>query len=193
MKAISKDNVLKQLHHTHNNNQNVDQSILSTCLDSDYFYTIILEDLASIHALMLPFTTTFDWLFTAKERKKKHSAIEIAKTLIEKGHTFNSILESHTISAKDKQWFNACTTIYDQFDMARLSWPIIIPINNQERSKFPHATFRLYNGFHRLIVYAYKVLKNEIPEAPIECLLVGPRREGWARIKRDLLEKIVLK
>lgn len=166
----------------------MDKSILKACHHSDYFYEIQCQDLNSINALMLPHTPTFDCLFRHANSNQKYELVAIATQIVNSYENMAELCADNTLPEATRQWFQACIPIEQNFDLTRLSWPIIIPINNKERAMCPHAVFRLYNGLHRLIVYSTLVLRNKQSETPINCLLIGPRREGWDRLKLELVQ-----
>lgn len=82
------------------------------------------------------------------------------KSLVEAGHS----------------WFSKCVGIDASFDYSSLGWIAITPCNPSEKRETPGSTYYIYDGVHKSIVLAKKLLKNEVDYQPLEALLLTPRR-----------------
>jgi hypothetical protein len=73
-------------------------------------------------------------------------------------------------------WFGTCVDIDAGFDYSRFGWPALTLCNNSELQETPAGTYYIYDGVHKSIVLAKKLLNGEIEYKPLEALLLTPRR-----------------
>jgi len=73
-------------------------------------------------------------------------------------------------------WFQRCAAIDENFDYSMLCWIVITPLITEERRVTPDATFYIFEGVHRSIVLAKRLLMREERYRPIDFLLLCPRR-----------------
>lgn len=73
-------------------------------------------------------------------------------------------------------WFETCVEIDSQFDYSALGWVVVTPATDGERRSTPGGTHYVYDGVHKSIVLAKKLLWGELEYEPVEVLLLEPRR-----------------
>jgi hypothetical protein len=73
-------------------------------------------------------------------------------------------------------WFASCVEIDSQFNVARFGWLAVKPLTPSEKQETPGGTYYVYDGAHKSIVLAKKLLRRELEYLPVEALLLTPRR-----------------
>ena len=53
----------------------------------------------------------------------------------------------------------------------------VVPANDKEREQTPSGSFYIYDGMHKSLVLAVKLLQKEIDYQKIELLYLLPRRQ----------------
>jgi hypothetical protein len=62
------------------------------------------------------------------------------------------------------------------FTFARFGLVAVTPLVPSELTDTPHGSYYLYDGLHRAIVLAKKILRGEVLYVPVDALLLEPRR-----------------
>ena len=73
-------------------------------------------------------------------------------------------------------WFERCVEIDLAFDFAKFCWVAVTPLAEGERKETPNGNFYVYDGVHKSIVLAKKIIRRELQYRPLEVLLLEPRR-----------------
>jgi hypothetical protein len=73
-------------------------------------------------------------------------------------------------------WFERCVTIDESFDYSKLGWIAVTPLDDREKRDNPDGTYYIYDGVHKSLVLAKKLLRSELEFEPVELLLLIPRR-----------------
>lgn len=73
-------------------------------------------------------------------------------------------------------WFSKCVEIDSTFNYSSLGWVALTPCKPSEQEETPEGTYYIYDGVHKSIVLAKKILRNEVTYKPLEALLLTPRR-----------------
>lgn len=73
-------------------------------------------------------------------------------------------------------WFHKCVEIDSAFSYAKFGWVALVPTNEHERRESPTGTYYVFDGVHKTLVLAKKLVQNEIPYEPVNALLLTPRR-----------------
>jgi hypothetical protein len=63
------------------------------------------------------------------------------------------------------------------FDIAAFDFIAVVAANDSEWHQSPDGTFYIYDGVHRTLVFAHRVLNKQTSYQPIEALLITPRRD----------------
>lgn len=69
-------------------------------------------------------------------------------------------------------WFQACADIDEGFDYRKLGCIAIQVCLPQEKRETPAGTYYIYDGVHRSIVLAKRLLRREVGYKPLEALLI---------------------
>jgi hypothetical protein len=73
-------------------------------------------------------------------------------------------------------WFEKCVGIDDSFDISRFHWVALTPCTNGELRESPRGNYYIFDGVHKTMVLAKKLIRNEVAYTPITTLLLTPRR-----------------
>jgi hypothetical protein len=102
----------------------------------------------------------------------------VAARMVNNGWTFSSLC--HLIglpeSVHNPRAFEKFKMIDEAFDSGEFGFLGLTPAVPSEQRESPTGTYYLYDGVHRSIVLAYRVLIGKSPYFPVECLLLSPRR-----------------
>ena len=66
--------------------------------------------------------------------------------------------------------------IDDRFDYSNVGCISLTPLNETESRETPSGTYYIYDGVHKSIVIAKKLLRRELGYRPLGALLLVPRR-----------------
>jgi hypothetical protein len=73
-------------------------------------------------------------------------------------------------------WFQKCVEIDARFDATLVGWVVLTPANSHERAETPQSNYYIFDGVHKTIVMAKRILTREWEYQPVEVLLLEPRR-----------------
>jgi hypothetical protein len=74
------------------------------------------------------------------------------------------------------EWFRRCVDIDTAFDYGKLGLVALTPLNDPERRETPVGNYYIYDGVHKSIVLAKRLLHGEAGYEPVQVLLLTPRR-----------------
>jgi hypothetical protein len=73
-------------------------------------------------------------------------------------------------------WFQKCVDIDEEFDYSKLGLIALTPLTPSEKDETPAGTYYIYDGVHKSIVLAKRILRGETEYEPVQVLLLEPRR-----------------
>lgn len=73
-------------------------------------------------------------------------------------------------------WFTRCDTIDKAFDFIRFHWIVLTPLTLDESRETPTGTHYVYDGVHKTLVLAKKLIRDGLQYRPLTALLLTPRR-----------------
>lgn len=77
-------------------------------------------------------------------------------------------------------WFVRCDDVYQSFSQQCLGKFLIRDARDGEDTQTPGSTLYIWDGSHRSLVYAYRVLVDGEPYVPVECVWMNPCRK-WEK------------
>jgi hypothetical protein len=103
---------------------------------------------------------------------------DVAERLLQSGHSFEALVTNLGMPRSEHQpeWFRPCVEIDRQFDMTRFGWVVLTPATAGERNQSPTGTYYIFDGIHKTLVLATRLLQGT-PYQPVEALLLTPRRQ----------------
>lgn len=75
------------------------------------------------------------------------------------------------------QWFRRCLDIDRDFRHASFGYIAVTPVNEHEKRETPAGTHYIFDGVHKTIVLAKKLLRQEVDYVPVGAVLFTPRRD----------------
>lgn len=63
------------------------------------------------------------------------------------------------------------------FDISKFDFIAVTPATDSERRQSPSGTYYIYDGVHRALVLAHRILTGQVEYHPVEALLMTPRRD----------------
>ena len=75
----------------------------------------------------------------------------------------------------DPDFFEKCVPINRCFDFRKFGWVAVVAATEQERDQSPLGSFYIYDGLHKTLVLAKRLLAGETTYQPIEALYLIPR------------------
>ena len=97
-------------------------------------------------------------------RKLKDNAM----AFINSGYNYDD-LNDETLPIPENQWFDRCQIIHDEFDMNKLGIPVLRHFYKLDFRKHLDNLY-IADGNHRLLVYAIKLLLDEIDFKPFKVI-----------------------
>lgn len=73
-------------------------------------------------------------------------------------------------------WFETCVEVDAAFDYSKFGPIVVTPLNSHEADETPGGTYYIFDGVHKSIVLAKRLLRQEVEYSPVELLLLTPRR-----------------
>jgi len=103
---------------------------------------------------------------------------DVADRLIRAGYTFESLTKSLGLARNQHHpdWFERCVRIDGAFEFNQFGWVAVVAANDGERKQSPGGSFYLFDGMHKTLVLAKRLMKRETAFQPIEALYLVPRR-----------------
>lgn len=84
--------------------------------------------------------------------------------------------EFQTLVQAGFEWFRRSVDIDAAFDYGKLGLVALTPLNEPERRETPAGNYYIYDGVHKSIVLAKRLLRRETEYEPVQVLLLTPRR-----------------
>jgi hypothetical protein len=73
-------------------------------------------------------------------------------------------------------WFRPCVDIDKAFDYGKVGLVALTPLNESEIRETARGNYYIYDGVHKSIVLAKRLLRGETEYEPVQVLLLTPRR-----------------
>ena len=95
---------------------------------------------------------------------------DCALRLFQFGWAFDRLVE------QGNPWFDTCTEIDKAFDYSKFGSIALTPLTPPEKAETPKGSYYIYDGVHRSIVLAKKLIRGAIEYKPVQAILFEPRR-----------------
>lgn len=175
MKSISQVDLINRLNNFKSSGNHIDSRLMNEVENGGCFYIIELNDEESFFSLIWQ-EINDSRLLTPKGESRR--LLDVAERFIANKYSFEQ-LSKFTGMAPDQhnpEWFKKCIPINSDFKYANFGLITIVSANDGERKQCPKGSFYIYDGIHKSLVLATKLLKKEIDYQKIEALLLIPRR-----------------
>jgi len=84
--------------------------------------------------------------------------------------------EFQTLVQDGFKWFRPCADINKAFDYGKVGLIALTPLIESERRETIAGSYYIYDGVHKSIVVAKRLLRRETGYEPVQVLLLTPRR-----------------
>ena len=84
--------------------------------------------------------------------------------------------EFQTLVQAGFDWFRRCVDIDAAFDYGKVGLVALTILNEQEKRETPEGNYYIYDGVHKSIVLAKRLLRGQTEYKPAQVLLLKPRR-----------------
>jgi hypothetical protein len=103
---------------------------------------------------------------------------DVARRLRQRGYTFVALSGDLGLSREehDPAFFETCALIDRCFHYRRFGWVAVVAANDEERARSPLGSFYIFDGAHKSLVLAKRLVAGETTYRPVEALLLLPRR-----------------
>jgi hypothetical protein len=104
---------------------------------------------------------------------------DVAQRLRQRGDTFEALSSNLGLPREehDPDFFKPCVGIDSCFDFVKFGWVAVVAATNEERDHSKLGSFYIYDGYHKTLVLAKRLLAGETRYQPIEALYLIPRPE----------------
>jgi hypothetical protein len=109
--------------------------------------------------------------------KESRTLRDVANRMIYNDWTFEDLNENLGFSPKqhDPELFVKTRYLDENFDYDKFGLLILAPSTEEERDQSPTGSFYIYDGFHRSLVLAKRLLLEEVEYKQVSGILVIPR------------------
>jgi hypothetical protein len=104
---------------------------------------------------------------------------DVAGRMIANSSTFSSLCSPMglELTYHDPAAFESYRALDAGFDISKFDFIAVTPANDSEKRQSPSGTYYIYDGVHRALVLAHRVMSGQTKYQPVEALLLTPRRD----------------
>ncbi|MBI3153583.1 MAG: hypothetical protein HYZ21_15725 [Chloroflexi bacterium] len=174
MQRIEKEAAIAALANRQSLGLHVDSRLLEKIKSDCSLYLLQLKDEKSFLSLIWQEIDATRILTPTKEPR---TLFDVATRLIKSGYTFEGLNKDLGLGRNQHQpeWFSSCITIDAEFDFTQFGWIALVAATDNERTQSPNGSFYIFDGVHKTLVLAKRLLTEETTFQPIEALFLAPR------------------
>ena len=152
----------------------VDPYVDDAVRDAEKIYHVRFQDMERFLALIWPDIEGGRILVPPDE---SHTLCDVANRMIYNSWTFEDLTADMgmPLAEHDPELFVKSRYLDENFDYDKLGVLILAPSTEAERKRSPDGSFYIYDGFHRALVLAKRLLLEEEPYRQVSAILVIPR------------------
>jgi len=175
MRRIGNQEVLNVFDARQREGHHVDSRLLAEVNNPGEMYLLRLEDEDSFLSLIWQ---EADPARLLTPRGMPRTMRDVACRLLEGGHTFDTLSSDLGLNRNQhrSEWFEPCRQIDRAFDYSQFGWLVVVPACDSERNQSPSGSLYLFDGMHKSLVLAKRLICRETPYQVIEALYLLPRR-----------------
>jgi hypothetical protein len=176
MKWVSSADVLSRLHDREARGHHVDARLIQAVMGPGSLFLLTLDDEQSFLSLIWQ---EIDPTRLLTPRGLPRTLGDVAGRMVEHAWTFASLSQPMGLPPTQHlpAAFESFERINSEFDFAEFDFVAVMAANDSERRQSPHGTFYIYDGVHRTLVLAHRILTKQSLYQPVEILLITPRRD----------------
>jgi hypothetical protein len=102
---------------------------------------------------------------------------DVAQRVIQRGYTFDALSTGRTPppDEHDPDIFRPCIPIDGSFDFCKFGWVAVVAPTGEERHESPRGSYYIFDGLHKSLVLAKRLLAGQTNFQTIEALYITPR------------------
>lgn len=173
MQAANKDDILNQMASKQSRGEHVDRRLFPAIRDSQSLYLLRLSDEESFLSLIWQ-EHDATRLLTPRGQPR---TLKDVRSRLQNWCGFVQLASALGLpsSQHNPAWFNKCVEIEAAFDYSRFGWIAVAHPTDGERRQSPGGSFYIFDGVHRTLVLAKRLLSRELDFQPLTALLILPR------------------
>jgi hypothetical protein len=176
MKTTLKDDILSQLALKQGRGEHVDRRLFTSIRDSEALYLFTIFDEDSFLSLIwqeIDATRLLTPGGQPRTMKEVGSRLQIWQGFSRLAGELDLPRTQH-----NPAWFERCVQIDTSFDYNRFGWISVVHPNDSERRQSPRGSFYIYDGVHRALVLAKRLLSQETEFQSIAAFLLSQGRHS---------------
>jgi hypothetical protein len=175
MRQVSGTEVLKRLSAREALGHHVDPRLIQEVNAPGSLFLLTLEDERSFLSLIWQEGDYTRLLTPGRPR----ALADVAGRMIANSWTFSSLCHPMGLDLKyhDPAAFESFRALDAGFDISKFDFIALTPANEAEKRQSPSGTYYIYDGVHRALVLAHRVMSGQSTYQPVEALLLTPRRD----------------
>jgi len=175
MRELGKKELTDCLRNHRSKGFHVDKRLMREVISGGKYYLIELKDKESFLSLIWQ-EIDASRLLTPKNESR--CLKDVANRFIKKNYSFTKLSNSMGLppSKHNPKWFQKCNQMYQSFDYEKFGVITVVPANDIERAQSPEGTFYVYDGIHKSLVLAVKLLEG-YNFNKVKAVLLIPRRD----------------
>ena len=176
MKQASSTEILTRLGDREARNHHVDDRLIEAVKPPGCLFLFSLDDEESFLSLIWQ---EIDPTRLLTPPGLPRTLCDVANRMIEQAWTFASLSRPRGLPPTQHvpAAFESFDKINSAFDFAEFDFIAVMAANDSERRQSPNGTFYTYDGVHRALVLAHRLLTKQSRYQPVEALLIIPRRD----------------
>jgi hypothetical protein len=176
MKQVNSADILSRLHDREARGHHVDDRLIRAVKNQGALYLFTLNDEQSFLPLIWQ---EIDPTRLLTPRGLSRTLGDVAGRMVERSWTFASLSQPMGLPPTQHlpAAFESFERINSAFEFAEFDFIAVMAANDSERRQSPTGTFYIYDGVHRTLVFAHRVLTKQSRYQSVEALLITPRRD----------------
>ncbi len=173
MRQVGCSEVLERLSAREALGHHVDSRLIKAVTAPGNLFLFTLEDEESFLSLIWQ-ESDFTRLLTPGLPR---TLADVAGRMIANSWTFSSLCHPMGLELKyhDPAAFESFRALDAGFDMSKFDFIAVTPANESEKQQSPSGTHYIYDGVHRALVLAHRVMSGQSKYQSVEALLLTPR------------------
>ncbi len=111
------------------------------------------------------------------EKNKPRTLKDIVNKMNKNNYDFQFLASNQIFDQinHDLSWFEKCNNIYANFNFNKFKYLFLYSLNENERSSSPNGSYYLFDGNHKSLVYAKKIIDGDLKYKEIKAYMIEPR------------------
>ncbi len=174
MRHSDREAVRAELEAWRDGGNHVDPRLLAELSRPGDLFLITLDDVDSFLSLIWQESDPARLLTPRTEPRTLRDVVERLRKL---GHSLERLRADLGLPRTEHhpEWFEPCARIDAAFDYERFGRLAVVPATDGERAQSLRGSFYVFDGMHKSLVLAKRLLADEVEFRPIEALLLVPR------------------